>query len=58
MEVAASVNPVTYVMEGLRSLILEDLEWSVILPGFAVVGVTGAIMLALNVRMIQRLLGA
>ena len=54
MEVAASVNPVTYVMEGLRSLILEDLEWSVILPGFAVVAVTGAIMLALNVRMIQR----
>ena len=54
MEVAASVNPVTYVMEGLRSLILEDLEWSVILPAFAVVGVTGAIMLALNVRMIQR----
>ena len=30
MEVAASVNPVTYVMEGdPRSLILEDLEWSV-----------------------------
>ena len=54
MEVAASVNPVTYVMEGLRSLILEDLEWSAILPAFAVVGVTGAIMLALNVRMIQR----
>ena len=28
MEVAASLNPVTYVMEALRSLILEDLEWS------------------------------
>ena len=39
MEVAATLNPVTYVMEGLRSLILEDLEWSQILPGFAVVAV-------------------
>jgi ABC-2 type transport system permease protein len=54
MEVAASFNPVTYVMEGLRSLILEDLEWDAILPAFAVVGVTGALMLALNVRMIKR----
>ncbi|MEA2133868.1 MAG: type transport system permease protein [Solirubrobacteraceae bacterium] len=54
MEVAASFNPVTYVMEGLRSLILEDLEWSKILPAFAVVAVTGAVMLALNVRMIKR----
>ena len=53
MEVAASVNPVTDVMEGLRSLILEDLEWDAILPAFAVVGVTGAVMLALNVRMIK-----
>ena len=44
MEVAASINPVTYVMEGLRSLVLEDLEWSVILPAFAVVAVTGALM--------------
>ena len=54
MEVAASLNPVTYVMEGLRSLILEDLVWSKILPAFAVVAVCGAVMLALNVRMIRR----
>jgi ABC-2 type transport system permease protein len=54
MEVAASLNPVTYVMEGLRSLILEDLEWSAILPAFAVAAVLGALMLALNVRMIKR----
>jgi ABC-2 type transport system permease protein len=53
MEVAASFNPVTYVMEGLRSLILVDLEWSKILPAFGVVGVTGALMLVLNVRMIN-----
>ena len=54
MEIAASINPVTYVMEALRSLILEDFEWSAILPAFAVVGVTGALMLVLNVRMINR----
>jgi ABC-2 type transport system permease protein len=54
MEVAATLNPVTYLMEALRSLILTDLDWEKILPGFAVVAVLGAIMLVLNVRMIQR----
>ena len=53
MEIAATLNPVTYVMESLRSLILEDLVWSDIWPGFAVVAVLGALMLALNVRMIR-----
>jgi ABC-2 type transport system permease protein len=53
MEIAATLNPVTYVMEALRSLILEDLVWSDILPGFAVVAVLGALMIALNVRLIQ-----
>jgi ABC-2 type transport system permease protein len=54
MEIAATLNPVTYVMEALRSLILEDLEWGTILPGFAVVAALGAVMLALNVRLIER----
>ena len=53
MEIAATLNPVTYVMEALRSLVLEDLEWGTILPGFAVVAVLGALMLALNVRVIN-----
>ena len=53
MEVAATVNPVTYLMEALRSLILQDLVWNKILPGFAVVAVLGAVMLALNVRLIR-----
>jgi ABC-2 type transport system permease protein len=53
MEIAATVNPVTYLMEALRSLILTDLDWEKILPGFAVVGVMGVIMLLLNVRMIK-----
>jgi len=58
MEVAATLNPVTYVMEGLRSLILDDLAWEKIARGFAVVAVLGAIMLVLNVRMIRALIDA
>jgi ABC-2 type transport system permease protein len=54
MEVAASINPVTYVMEGLRSLILDDLVWGKILLGFGVVAALGAVMVALSVRMINR----
>ena len=54
MEVAASLNPVTYVMEAMRSLILEDFNWDRILPGFGVVAVAGAVMVFFNVRMIRR----
>jgi ABC-2 type transport system permease protein len=53
MEVAATINPVTHLMEALRSLILEDLAWAEILPGFAVIAALGAVMLVLNVRMIR-----
>ncbi len=53
MEVAATLNPVTYLMEALRSLILDDLDWDKILPGFGVVAALGAVMLVLNVRMIR-----
>jgi ABC-2 type transport system permease protein len=53
MEIAATFNPVTYVMEALRSLILHDLVWSDIWPGFAVVAVFGALAIALNVRLIR-----
>jgi ABC-2 type transport system permease protein len=53
MEVAATLNPVTYLMEALRSLILDDLNWSEIWPGFAVVAAAGALMLVLNVRTIR-----
>jgi ABC-2 type transport system permease protein len=54
MEIAASVNPVTYLMEALRSLILDDLRWSEILPGFGVVLALGVVMLVLNIRTIER----
>ena len=53
MEVAATINPVTHLMEAMRSLILDDLKWSEIWPGFAVIAIFGAIMLFLNVRMIK-----
>ena len=53
MEIAATFNPVTYVMEALRSLILEDLRWTPILLGFLVVAIAGAIMLAVSVRLIR-----
>ena len=54
MEIAATFNPVTYIMEGLRSLILEDLEWAAVGRGFAVVALTGAVMVAVSVRTIRR----
>ena len=54
MEIAATLNPVTYVMEGMRSLILVDLRWETIGLGYLVVAVAGVIMLALNVRVVQR----
>src|SRR3954466_2651811 len=54
MEIAATLNPVTYVMEALRSLILENLVWAKIWPGFLVVAVLAALMLFFNVRTIQR----
>jgi ABC-2 type transport system permease protein len=54
MEIAATYNPVTYLMEAMRSLILHDLEWARIWPGFAVIAGTGLIMLRLSVRMIAR----
>jgi ABC-2 type transport system permease protein len=53
MEIAATLNPVTYVMEALRSLILVDLDWTPILRGFGVVAVLGALMIALSVRVIN-----
>ena len=53
MELAATVNPVTYVMEALRSLILTDIDWSIVGRGFAVVGVLAVLSVSLNVRAIR-----
>lgn len=53
MEIAATFNPVTYLMEGIRSLILEHYAWAKIGRGFAVVAVFGVAMVFLNVRTIR-----
>ena len=53
MEIAATINPVTYVMEAMRSLILVDLAWETIGLGFLVVAVAGAIMIALSIRVVR-----
>jgi ABC-type polysaccharide/polyol phosphate export permease len=53
MEIAATFNPVTYVMEALRSLILQDFAWAPLAHGFGVVVVLGVVMVILNVRLIR-----
>jgi ABC-2 type transport system permease protein len=50
MEIAATLNPVTYVMEAMRSLILVEFDWAIIGKGFVVVAVFVAITLSINVR--------
>ena len=40
-------------MEGLRSLVLVDLDWTDILQGFLVIALFGVLMLTLNVRLIN-----
>lgn len=50
MEIAATFNPVTYVMEAMRSLILVEFDWAAIGKGFAVVAVFVVATVALNVR--------
>jgi ABC-2 type transport system permease protein len=53
MRIAATYNPVTYVMEALRSLILQHLRWETVGLGYLVIAVSLAIMLALSVRVIR-----
>ncbi|MFN0030507.1 MAG: ABC transporter permease [Acidimicrobiales bacterium] len=53
MEVAATFNPVTYIIEAARSLLLDGFAWGTIGRGFAVVVAAVAIMLGLSVRMIN-----
>jgi ABC-2 type transport system permease protein len=54
MEVAATWNPVTYIMEAARSLVLEGFNGAALAKGFAVIVGAGLVMLALNVRMINK----
>lgn len=52
MEIAASCNPVTYIMEAMRSLII-DAKAETVLVGFAVAGVLFVLSVALNVRAVR-----
>src|ERR671918_1436758 len=54
MEIAATYNPVTYIMEALRSLVLQNLDWPAIGRGFAVVALLGIVMVGLSIRSIRR----
>jgi ABC-2 type transport system permease protein len=54
MEIAASLNPVTYVMEAMRSLIRTGLDWAPLARGFGVLAVLAVAMVVLNVRFISR----
>lgn len=54
MEIAATLNPVTYVMEAARSLILEGFDAAALAKGFAVVVAALVLMVVLSVRMITR----
>lgn len=53
MEIAATWNPVTYVMEAVRSLILEGFEGDKLAKGFAVIAVSMVLMLAASVRSVN-----
>jgi ABC-2 type transport system permease protein len=53
MEIAATLNPVTYIMEAMRSLILEHFDWGALARGFGLVAVLAAVMVTLNVRAIR-----
>lgn len=53
MEIAATLNPVTYVMEGARSLILVGFDGPSLAKAFAVVAIAMAAMLGLSVKMVN-----
>ena len=53
MEIAATFNPVTYVMEACRSLILEGFDAAALAKGGAVIVGSAVLMLALSVRLIN-----
>lgn len=53
MEIAATLNPVTYLMEAMRALILDGGAWEKVAVGFTVGGVLCAVVVALNVMMMR-----
>ena len=53
MEIAATFNPVTYIMEATRSLILDGFDGTALARGFAVIVVAGALTTALSIKVIN-----
>ena len=53
MEIAATLNPVTYVMEACRSLILDGFDGAALAKGAAVIVASALLMLGLSVRLIN-----
>jgi ABC-2 type transport system permease protein len=53
MEALARANPVSYVIEGLRSLVLEGWVWHKLAICFGVIAVTGLVLIWLSVRTIE-----
>ena len=43
--VAVKINPVTYVMEAMRAMVLESWDWETILTGVWVAGLMLAVLL-------------
>ena len=54
MEIAATVNPVTYIMEATRSLILDGFDGTALGRGFGIIAVAGALMIFLSVRVTNK----
>lgn len=53
MEIAATLNPVTYIMEGARSLILDGFDGAALGRALLVLVITGVVMLFLTTRAIR-----
>jgi ABC-2 type transport system permease protein len=52
--VAVTANPVTYLLEAMRSLTIEGWRAGPLPRGFAVAGALAAVMLAWSVRVARR----
>jgi len=54
MEIAATLNPVTYIMEAARSLVLDGYDWAALGRGFVVAAAAGVLVLFLSIRTVNR----
>ena len=54
MEFLASINPVTYLIEGMRALVLEGWQWDNLAGAFASVLALGVVTIALALLSLRR----